>query len=131
MNKRTFALLAALVGLSLAPLSAQDTKPAAPTPPPTPPPTPTAEHVDKKGKGSREDWDKLTEAEKAEKLKERKAKMEARLKDLKAKKAAGTLTDKETQQLERLEKQAARGDRPPGDRPAGGKRPKKDDATAK
>jgi hypothetical protein len=52
--------------------------------------------------------------------------MEARLKDLKAKKAAGTLTDKETQQLERLEKQAAR-----GDRPAGGKRPKKDDATAK
>lgn len=26
MNKRTFALLAALVGLSLAPLSAQDTK---------------------------------------------------------------------------------------------------------
>jgi hypothetical protein len=127
MNKRTFALLAALVGLSLAPLSAQDTKPATPTPPPTP----TAEHVDKKGKGSREDWDKLTEAEKAEKLKERKAKMEARLKDLKAKKAAGTLTDKETQQLERLEKQAARGDRPPGDRPAGGKRPKKDDATAK
>ena len=51
--------------------------------------------------------------------------MEARLKDLKAKKAAGTLTDKETQQLERLEKQAARGDRPPGERPAGGKRAKK------
>ena len=39
------------------------------------------------------------------------------------KKAAGTLTDKETQQLERLEKQAAR-----GDRPAGGKRPKKGEA---
>ena len=68
------------------------------------------------------------EVEKAEKLKERKAKMEARLKDLKSKKSAGTLTDKESQQLERLEKQAARGDRPPGDRPAGGKRPKKGEA---
>ena len=36
----------------------------------------------------------MTEAEKAEKLKERKAKMETRIKDLKAKKAAGTLNDK-------------------------------------
>lgn len=57
--------------------------------------------------------------------------METRIKDLKAKKAAGTLNDKETQQLERLEKQAARGDRPPGDRPAGGKRPKKNETNEK
>jgi len=121
MNLRKIALLTALIGLSLAPLSAQDAKPAAPA-------TPSAEKADKKGKGAREEWDKLTEAEKTGKLKERKAKMEARLKDLKAKKASGTLTDKETQQLERLEKQAARGDRPPGERPPGGKRAKKSEA---
>jgi hypothetical protein len=121
MNKRIIALLATLIGLSLAPLSAQDAKPAAAT----------TEKADKKGRGSREDWDKLTDAEKAEKLKERKAKMESRIKELKDKKAAGTLTEKETQQLERLEKQAARGDRPPGQRPGGGKRSKKDDASGK
>ena len=64
MNKRTIALLATLIGLSLAPLSAEDAKPAAPAAPPVL----TAEKVDKKGKGAREDWDKLTEAEKSEKL---------------------------------------------------------------
>ena len=38
---------------------------------------------------------------------ERKAHAEARLKDLRAKKASGKLTEKETQQLARLEKRAS------------------------
>ena len=51
MNKRTIALLVALIGLCIAPLSAEDAKPAT-TAAPIAPPAPTAEKVDKKGK----DW---------------------------------------------------------------------------
>ena len=49
---------------------------------------------------------KLTPEERAKLRKEATEKRAAKLKELKAKKAAGTLTDKEQQQLDRLEKAA-------------------------
>lgn len=72
--------------------------PAAPASTPAPAPAPAAATAHKKTHAA--------PAPEAKKLtpEERKARTEARLKDLRAKKAAGKISEKEAQQLERLEK---------------------------
>jgi hypothetical protein len=112
MNKRIIALLAAIVSLNLFPVSAEDAAHEAHQ----------AEKAKEGKKGDwvpKEEWDKLTDEQKAEKMKERRAKMEAQLKELRAKKAAGTLTDKQAERLERMEKRAQRADRPAGKKKQG------------
>lgn len=95
--------LAGLILLSASLLRAEDT-----------PSTPSTEGrkvetVDKDKRRARSEKEKLTPEER----KAAREKAQARLKDLKAKKEAGTLTDTEKKQLERIEqRQKERGDGP-------------------
>lgn len=79
----------------------------------------------------RQNQEKLTPEEREKRRKEAVEKRDARLKELRAKKEAGTLNDVEKKQLERLEQQAERAKRAK-ERTAGSdganpaKRPKKD-----
>jgi hypothetical protein len=110
MKNRITALLVALLALQVLPITAEETKAEKAKPAP-------AEKADKATVEKKsdwvpnEEWNKLSDEEKAQKLKERREKAEARVKALKEKKAAGTLTPAEEKQLERLE---ARGKRTPG-----------------
>lgn len=82
----------------------------------------TAEAAPRKSKAAD---DALTPEQRAAKRKEMAAKRAKRLKDLKEKKAAGTLSEKEQEQLTRLEKA---GPPPGGHRPV---KPKTDDNVTK
>ena len=72
-----------------------------------------------RAEAARKEMENLTPEERAAKQKEMAAKREAKLKELQAKKAAGTLTEKEQTMLDRLEK----GGRPGGPGGPGGRRP--------
>ncbi len=64
--------------------------------------------VAEKGKADKPSNENLTPEERAKRRKEAAEKRAAQLKELRAKKDAGTLTDAEKSQLERMEKQAER-----------------------
>jgi hypothetical protein len=108
MKNRIPALLVALLAFQIFPVSAEDAK----VEKSKPAETLKAEKA-KDGKGAdrvpNEEWNKLSDEQKAAKLKERREKSEARIKTLKEKKTAGTLTPAEEKQLERLESRSKRG----------------------
>ena len=82
-----------------------------------------AKKAERARKGPGEEGATLTPEERKKRRAEMAEKREAKLKELKAKKAAGTLTDKEQRMLDRLEKSGEPG---PGRRRPGA--PKKEDA---
>jgi len=107
MKNRIIALLVALLALQVLPITADETK--AEKAKPTPAEKADKATVEKKSEWvPNEEWNKLSDEERAQKLKERREKAEARVKALKEKKAAGTLTPAEEKQLERLEARAKR-----------------------
>lgn len=89
-------LVAGVVLLSTPGLSAADTT------------ADKAPAVAEKGKADKPSNENLTPEERAKRRKEAAEKRAAQLKELRAKKDAGTLTDAEKSQLERMEKQAER-----------------------
>ncbi|MEY3273286.1 MAG: hypothetical protein RLZZ341_2187 [Pseudomonadota bacterium] len=89
-------LVAGVVLLSTPALSAADTT------------ADKAPAVAEKGKADKPSNENLTPEERAKRRKEAAEKRAAQLKELRAKKDAGTLTDAEKSQLERMEKQAER-----------------------
>ena len=104
MKKYISSLLLVLLGLNSLPLIAEDAK----APVPTEARAKAKVERKKGGLGSAE-WDKLSPEQKATQQKERKEKADAQLKELKAKKAAGSLTAQDEKRLERLENRAKRG----------------------
>jgi hypothetical protein len=116
MKRHILIAVASLLMVGSAGLRAEDTKEA--------PKPATGEHAEKKKKTEAE---KLSPEERAKRRKEATAKRELRLKELREKKAAGTLNDADKTQLERLEKQAERSKRPKKDGAA--PQPKKETAT--
>ncbi len=108
MKKYISSLLLVLLGLNSLPLIAEDAKAPLPNPAATEARAKAKVERKKGGIGSAE-WDKLSPEQKATQQKERKEKADAQLKELKAKKAAGSLTAQDEKRLERLENRAKRG----------------------
>lgn len=116
MKRHILIALTSLLMVGAAGVRAEDAKPAAPKPP-------NREAAEKR----RAEQEKLTPEEREKRRKAAVEKRELRLKELREKKAAGTLNDADTKQLERLEKQAERSKRPRKD--GAGPRLKKEKAT--
>lgn len=95
------AVLAAVLATGVFSLNAEDAKPESPKPE-------KAKAERRSDSPTREEWNKLTAEQKAEKIKEMQAKNEARIKELRDKKAAGTITETESKRLERMEAAASR-----------------------
>lgn len=108
MKKYISSLLLVLLGLNALPLIAKDTKVPAPFPAATEASAKTKGEKGKGGIGSAE-GEKLSPEQKAAKQKERKEKADAQLKELKEKKASGSLTAQDEKRLERLENRVKRG----------------------
>jgi hypothetical protein len=100
MKKQILMGLASLMLIGTAGIRAAENKESAPKPP-------AGEQADRKKPAP----ENLTPEERAKRRKEAIEKRDARLKELRDKKAAGTLNDVEKRQLERLEQQADRAKR--------------------
>ena len=115
MKKQILMGLASLMLIGTAGIRAAENKESAPKPP-------AGEQADRKKPAP----ENLTPEERAKRRKEAIEKRDARLKELRAKKEAGTLNDTEKRQLERLEKQGERAKRAKEDGAKPAKRPKKE-----
>lgn len=112
MKKKILMGLASLILVGAAGLRAAENKDAAPKP-----------AASEGGERKKPAPENLTPEERAKRRKEAIEKRDARLKELRDKKAAGTLNDVEKRQLERLEQQADRAKRARSE--GGPARPKK------